>query len=52
MNIFKKKNKSKVPNYVSTTLSAETTTIGEDVNKISYKWKLIAQEIHDIVNKK
>ncbi len=58
MSIFKKKEKSKVPNYVSTTESPSTLTYGtengtlEDKrDKASYKWRLIAQEINEIVNK-
>jgi hypothetical protein len=58
MKIFKKKVKSEAPNYVSDTAAASTLTYGiengtlEDKrDKVSYKWRLIAQEIHDIVNK-
>lgn len=59
MNLFKSKNKSEVPNYyVGDTATASTVTYGiedgtleDKSDKASYKWRLIAQEIHDIVNK-
>ena len=55
MNLFKKKNKSEIPSYVSDTatlmIGAENGTLEDKRDTASYKWRLIAQEISEIVNK-
>ena len=55
MSLFKKKNKSEVPNYAyssdENTLGSTNGTLENKSDKASYKWRLIAQEISEIVNK-